>query len=193
MSHKTLFIGALVIFTSLFNVESVLAIGNKKNVADAATLTQSSVQWQEFIAPEKTFKVLFPSKPAFISEKNPQENLIYNAYISEANKNEFYSIMLITMDDKANNSDRLNQALKKMISSNPHERVKKQTSSKFKNKDAVDFIIEADNRITQGKAFVEGRTLYILSTVASAENYNEEKFNYFVNSFNFLSPLSMKR
>lgn len=186
----------LVIATSLF----------VRSCQQSSTSTFSATDfqhWHEFKASDK-FRVSMPTLPQHATEKQAahltgtsQEgqagmvDRIYDMYVSEEANGTIFMISLIT--DAGNQKTKLDASILTHIMSeitahSPSSKVNKMEMGKYKDFPAMDFSVTNADVNIDGKAFTDGNTLYVLTSVAKSQNYNPAEFDYFVRSFELLTP-----
>lgn len=151
-------------------------------------------RWKDFSSSTGNFKVQFPSLPQHANEilKDPKtkEKKDYDMYVSEGDHGNIYMINVITfMENKhpLNEEVALKGIVNDMLSANPNSTMKRMDMATFQKAKAIDFSIEKDQTTIDGKAFIVGKKLYVLSHVAENSKHQPEDFNFFVNTFQLLS------
>lgn len=165
--------------------------GNKGLIADAAVKSDIDLQkWKEFSPPSNKFKVLFPAVPQHAQEKlqdpNTKENRQYEMYVSEKDDGTIFMISAITMLDNTNpkiDDTVLKNVINDLLASNPKNKVNKIEKGTYKGNSSLEFSIRNDQVNIDGRAFLVGNTLYILTSAAKIENYHKPEFDLFANSF----------
>ena len=80
----------------------------------------------------------------------------------------------------------LQNLIKEMLTTNPKNQIKDLKTSEWHKGKAVDFDLENEGASVNGKAFIEGDTVYVLSVATTPEFANPQEFNFFVNSFQLM-------
>lgn len=155
--------------------------------------------WHEFTPPTNKFKVLFPTLPQHATEKigdpKTKEARIYDMYVSQKENGNIFMISLITLLDNPNKTldeKMLASVVDNMLTSSPNTKVKLMQMGKYKEHPAIDFSIENELANVDGKAFLVGNTLYLLTTVSKQSEYNKKEFEFFVNSFQLTADANSK-
>lgn len=144
--------------------------------------------WHEFEHPDKKFKVLVPSLPQHATQKledpTTKNNRKYDMFVSQKDNGTIFMISIISSENEAKiNEDTLKNIIHELAAGTQNSKVKMMEMGKYKDHQAIDFSIENDTVNIDGKAFVVGNTLYILTSVAKKEFYQKPDFDFFVNSF----------
>jgi hypothetical protein len=149
--------------------------------------------WHEFTPPSEKFKVLVPTLPQHATEKigdpKTKEARIYDMYVSQKENGSIFMISLITLLDNPNKSldeKMLASVVDNMLTASPNTKVKLMQMGQYKEYPAIDFSIENEQVNVDGKAFLVGNTLYLLTTVSKQNDYNRKEFEFFANSFQLM-------
>lgn len=151
-------------------------------------------EWREFEADEAKFKVQIPALPQHATEtvRDPkdQQKREYDMYVSQKNDGTIFMISLITYEndqETSNPTKLLKSIVEEMLASNPSNKLKSLKENLYHQYKAIDFSIENADVHMDGKAFVIGKTLYILSYIAKSADYNPLEYQHFIDSFKLLS------
>lgn len=151
--------------------------------------------WRTFTSTTGNFTAQFPAPPQHAAENSKESSTNdkrkYDMYVAQKNDGSTFMISLITYENKNffHSPDTvLTNVLEEMMISNPKNRLEKSDLGDFKGYRAIDFSIEnPEGRIT-GKAFIVGQTLYLITYIAKLDDYKENEYRYFLDSFQFLTP-----
>lgn len=151
------------------------------------------LDWHLYVSPNGNFQVMFPTLPQQAAKKivddKTKEPRDYDMYVSEKNDGTLFIITAITFppnrDPKAT-EQLLTKAMTDMVESDPNNKLKNVKVNEFQNMKALDFTIESDKINIDGKAFMVGDTLYVLTSIGKNEAYNPKEFSFFTNSFEFM-------
>jgi hypothetical protein len=126
--------------------------------------------WKEFNANNGEFKVLIPTLPQHANDtvKDPktQEVRKYEMYVSEKPEGTIFMITMITFPPNSSTDSSenvLTKVMNDMVQANPKNKLKNMKVNDFKEMKALDFTIENDQINIDGKAFMVGDTLYVLT------------------------------
>jgi hypothetical protein len=151
--------------------------------------------WREFTSPVGDFKVLVPNLPQHATDKiiDPQtkEPRKFDMYVSAKEDGTIFMISAIsfpTAADERTNERLLTSVINDMLARNVDNKLKMMQAGKFRHFQTMDFAIENNDVILGGKAFVHDKTLYVLSVVSKQGTLNSKDFDFFVNSFDVVSP-----
>lgn len=145
--------------------------------------------WHEFAAPLAKFKVLVPVLPQHgtdtLNDPKTKETRKYDIYVSEKDDGTIFMISMITMmnDEAKLDENTLKTVMNDILAASPNNKLKIMKMGTYKQYPALDFSIESDQVNIDGKAFLVGNTLYLLTSVAKMINYKKQEFDFFVNSF----------
>lgn len=180
---------AIVGFLFLRTVESPSRV-NRQEMTVASNDTKQIQDWHEFSPASEKFKVSFPVLPQHATESlvdpKTKETRQYDMYVSEKDNGTIFMISLITMLENSQakiNDEVLKNVIDDLVSTNPHSKIKSMKMGSYREYPAMDFSIESDKVNIDGKAFIVGNTLYLLTSVAKVEDYKSSEFDYFMNSF----------
>lgn len=173
---------------------------NYRYIAEATAPKDFEFQkWHEYSPPSGKFKVLLPTLPQQAQEKlqdpNTKETRQYEMYVSEKEDGTIFMISVITMLETGQNKiddGVLKKVVNDLMTTNPKNKVKKMEKGSYKEYPAMEFSIENDQVNIDGKAFLAGTTLYLLTSAAQLQNYQRPEFDFFVNSFQ-LTPAAAVR
>lgn len=155
------------------------------------TLVPPNIEtWHEFSAPEGQFKVLLPTLPHHAQEAYKEiktnEMRQYDLYISSKEDGTLYTVYLISFpEDKTISSQEefLKSFINEMLAVNPKNKIKSMEPTIYQDGKAIDFAVENEDVTIDGKAFMNGKTLYVLSSTTKNDNRNQKEFAFFINSF----------
>lgn len=146
--------------------------------------------WREFVSAIGRFKVMLPITPQHANEKLPVPGtayfLDYDMYISETPDGTTYMISLIRYPDAldtSNTDNMLENVMNEMVAASPGNKLRQMAFGEFLGVKALDFTIHSPEIVVASKAFVVGKTLYLLTLIDKMKKYKEEDFKYFVESF----------
>jgi hypothetical protein len=159
------------------------------------TLPDHIEDWYEFTAPEGTFKVLMPGLPHHATESNQEsksnEMRHHELYVASKEDGTLFSVYLVTFPQRKKeelNPEFLLSFIKEMLDSNQTNKVQYVKPITFNKINAVDFSVENQEAMIDGKAFFKDNTLYVLSTTAKMDRRNKKEYEFFVNSFQLGTP-----
>lgn len=149
--------------------------------------------WHEFTPQSNGFKVLFPTLPQHATEKlndpHTNESRLYDMFVSQKENGNIYMISVITLLDPTIklNESMLSSVVDNMVTASPTTKVTKMEMGNYKTYPSIDFSLESPQGYVDGKAFLVGNRLYMLTGVSNLTNYNRMEFDFFVNSFQLTS------
>jgi len=166
---------------------------------DAAKTTpqvkaDAKTNWQEFQSVSGKCKMNFPNYPEHISEKMhmPEEgfDLKYDAYISAVDKKTVFVLLIAQYPDFVDESYAqmsLEGFLNGILTHNPGNQLLFADLSLVNGHEALDFFIRTGGVYFKGRALMVKNSLYLMAMECEVQNYDENSYNAFVNSFQ-LSP-----
>lgn len=188
-----------VIFIWMFNVGDRHAALKDENTtvginkASVANLPTDFHSWNEYTAPKQEFKILVPNPPHHATEdiQDPKSHEMrnYQIFVSTKDDGALFSVYLISFPEKqGKNYDEifLENFMNEMLKSTPTTTVKEIKMVPFREGKALDFDLETKDATILGKAFLKGKTLYILSETTKPDKKNPKEFEFFVNSFQLM-------
>lgn len=147
----------------------------KKNIIIIITfafvcLICNSFTWQTFKSKELKCEVSFPSKPNHIKQiiplKEINSSINYNAFLSILEDD---SVCMLVVADfpmpiiQSKQNQILENFLNGIINYRNEKKLKTTNFSKFNNLNALDFVLEKENRNFKGKAIINKNKLYLLA------------------------------
>lgn len=182
------FIFGFVLFTFMMLYEAkdtykILPVSEEVN----PPLSQYA-DWTEYTA-EGKFKVLLPVVPQHATESLAQpEPRVYNMYVSEMADGTIFMISQIRFLGGIERTPQnlLSDIMRDMLKSNPDNELKDVNADVFQGFHAMDFSIVSPQREMLTKAFVKGKTLYVMTMIAKNAEARRSDFETFVNSFQLL-------
>lgn len=144
-------------------------------------------KWHEYSSPQ--FHVLFPALPHYARERAPVQNSKevsdYQMFVSLGDDGSVYSINIISFMHRDVNveGEFLQNYMEGILKQNPDNEIKDIRKSIFKSLKALDFNVDSKEITVYGKAFLDGKDLYILTITTKPEFFNRREFEFFLNSF----------
>jgi hypothetical protein len=152
--------------------------------------------WHEYTDPDNQFKVRLPTLPheaqQNVADPKTKDLLNYQIFVSPREDGSIYSISIIEFPHKEGvkyDDEFIKEYLDHMFKSNPKNTIKQFDMANFRQRRALNFRVENAEANVFGKAFLDGKTLYVLSLTTTPEQQAED-FDYFVNSFELVGAPS---
>lgn len=146
--------------------------------------------WFDYEAPAKEFKVSLPLLPQTATQDLPDpktgEVRHYEMYVAQTNGGTIFMISLITFPkemDETVKSSTLKNMMNDMVSANPNNKLKTESSVSYAGESAIDFTIESESTLIQAREFFKGQTLYLLSLITKKDRPEKNHFEQFIQSF----------
>ncbi len=146
--------------------------------------------WDEVQCNGGRCKMQFPSKPEHVSEKMsvPEEgyDLRYDAYISSLEKQAVFMLLVAQypefVDERYAHMS-LEGFLNGILSHNPNNQLIFADLLLVEGHEALDFFIRTGSVYFKGRALMVKNHLYLMAMECEMQNYDESRYNVFVNSF----------
>jgi len=186
---KTFALGEIIII--LIGLASLsLTIVNAFSQSQIKAHTTNTTTWKVFKAPAGDFEVSFPTHPTQEKEELPIADTDWKAkfesYESEAGNGMAYSISKVTYPPAIDLAEiELDEFVEDMVSSSSGNKLVSSKLTYFDNHRAVDYLIRTILGYLKGKLIVVGQTKYLLMVSYATEDYDEEQYNQFIQSFTF--------
>lgn len=149
--------------------------------------------WTPFKPKSDLFKVLLPHPPQYAKDLVPipgsDKKRRYDMYASEKIDGTLFLISVITYPaeiDMTESHDILKQIVDELKNSKPDNQITKVKDSLFKNDPALDFTIINKELQVEGIAFIEGKTVFVLSYVSKKDHFDQTEYQHYIDSFELL-------
>lgn len=184
----------LVSFSSqnLIGVESqaptLQQIKNKEASID------TSVSWKKFHSVQGKCKVAFPQAPEHVKQimtlEEDKYDMQYDVYVAtEGNKEAVYMVLIAQYPPYVNESCAelsLECFLNGILTQHPSNELVFADLVEIDGKKGMDFFIKSKGMFFKGRALMSGSNLYLIAMECEEALYKENKFTYFINSFEFV-------
>jgi hypothetical protein len=158
-----------------------------------ATDNLLSSDWQEFYSITGNCSINFPNKPYHRSQVLPiydvNAYMKYDVYLSEMDDKNSVCMMVVasypTAIDPKKEEASLESFLNGMIGTNKNRKIIKANFCDFKNCNAIEFFVEKENRLFNGKALIFKDKLYLIAIEHNKEIELKDDLNNYLNSFSF--------
>lgn len=153
-------------------------------------LKQPSVNepWKNFSA--ATFTIQLPSLPQHVSEKvslsNSQDLVKYDMYLVQQPVGSTFMISLIHYPESFDTSDAtsvLESITKEMLSNNSESKLLSSLHGQFCGKPSIDNVIANSSLYVYMRAFISGKTLYVINVVDQEDVRAKSHFDKALASF----------
>lgn len=153
--------------------------------------------WREFSPESGSFQVLFPAVPQFAKEAvnipNTDKKRRYEMYASETVNGTVFMVSVITYPqdyDTTNQTQTIESVIDELVVSDPANHLLESRQAVFLAFPAMDFHMVNKEFDIEGKSFMDGKTVYVLTYVARNNDYNREDYDHFIHSFHLISSSS---
>jgi hypothetical protein len=137
-------------------------------------------------------KVSFPTKPEHMQQMLPvpeqNTHLSYDVYVAGFETESVYMMLIAEYPTTGMNNYaevNLENFLNGILSQNPNNKLIFADMTEVHGHKALDFFIRTKGVFFKGRAIITDKHLYLLAMECEMKNYNEEKYNIFLNSFEF--------
>ncbi len=159
----------------------------------AAAQELQAIDWKDFQSECGQCKMLFPASPEHVSETMsvPEEGyeMSYDAYISASERESMFMLLIAKYPDFVDESYAqmsLETFLNGILTHNPSNQLIFADLSLVQGHEALDFFIRTGNVYFKGRAVMVKNSLYLMAMECEMQNYDEDHFTTFVESFELL-------
>jgi hypothetical protein len=184
----------LVSFSSqnLIGVESQAPTSQQIKNKEASIDT--SVSWKKFHSVQGKCKVAFPQAPEHVKQimtlEEDKYDMQYDVYVAtEGNKEAVYMVLIAQYPPYVNESCAelsLECFLNGILTQHPSNELVFADLVEIDGKKGMDFFIKSKGMFFKGRALMSGSNLYLIAMECEEALYKENKFTYFINSFEFV-------
>lgn len=190
--NKNLTIGVVLSLVSFCLIIWAMYSGYSSNTSSSNSVTKSESSlnsWYNYVSAEDSFTILLPKYPTFTKEENiPIDGsgvtYSYHQYQSSEGSSSFF-VFKYLYSDKLDIQDKdklLNSYLNQMLNSNKSTLISS-SFGYYSGYRTLDYMIDIKDERLKGRFILVGETPYTLMMDYYPANYNEEKYNKFINSF----------
>lgn len=191
--NKALIVAVVIILAILLFWEiSTKKTSSQTPTASSSQPATSSSNWLEFHSPSGDFKALLPSTPQHLKNAlaipYTDKKRRYEIYATER-QGQLFMINVITYPPDFNTSnanDILQGILDELLLSHPDNHLVDQKEAVYQNSPSIDFAISNTQFKVEGKAFMIGKSAYVLTYTAPKNDFNAQDYENFVSSFTLL-------
>lgn len=149
--------------------------------------------WHEFKPASGSFQAKFPTLPQQGSQnvRDPKTGALrhYDMYIAEKSNGTVFMVSLIDFPDTTESMEVLKKTIiNDLLISNPQNQLKSMQVGNYKLFKTIDFVINNPSTTIEGRTFSDGNLVYLLTVVFNNSFYNHEEYEYFINSFEWITP-----
>lgn len=171
-------VSAKILDTSLFSSKKVQA-------------TEKTFEsWKKVHSVEGKCSAAFPRMPEHLQQKMPMKgqdkDLQYYVYVADHQRKEVFMVLIAQYPGEVNQEHavkNLEHFLNTLISQNHKNRLMFADLVQVQGYPGMDFFIRTDMVYFKGRAIQANNTLYLLAMECEIPNYQEDHFNFFINSF----------
>jgi len=156
--------------------------------------TNDRASWAHTYCKEGNCKIAFPKEPEHMQQLMPvpEENthLQYDVYLSGLEGQAVFMMLVAEYPMKgmeAYTEVNLENFLNGLLSQNPNNKLIFADITDFNGHKALDFFIRTKGVFFKGRAILANNHLYLIAMECEMQNYSEDRYNFFVNSFEFIN------
>jgi hypothetical protein len=173
-----------------------LLLAPVKAIADEqmAVIEQKLIEWTDFHSVAGQCKMKFPNLPEHVSEKLsvPEEgyDMKYDAYISASDQESMFMLLIAQYPEFVDESFAqmsLETFLNGILTHNPSNQLIFADLALVEGHEALDFFIRTGSVYFKGRAVMVKNSLYLMAMECEMQNYDEDHFNTFVESFSLVN------
>jgi len=154
----------------------------------------SSLSWKKFHSVQGKCKVAFPQAPEHVKQimtlEEDKYDMQYDVYVAtEGNKEAVYMVLIAQYPPYVNESCAelsLECFLNGILTQHPSNELVFADLVEIDGKKGMDFFIKSKGMFFKGRALMSGSNLYLIAMECEEALYKENKFTYFINSFEFV-------
>lgn len=157
-------------------------------------LSTPDKHWIQFIPPNHKFQVAFPTSPHYVEDKLPipesDKKRGYQIYASEEMDSSVYMLSIVSYPsdyDTSKEIEVLNKLVDELIKKHDVKSIKSRTNGTWEGKIAQEVALINKGMEVRGKAiFGDDKTIYVLVYSGPQDNFSEDEYRHFVDSFHLL-------
>ena len=184
----TLFLSSSTLaFSELSKDAEVVPVVSKKAVSDVKDIES----WKKFHSVTGKCMVSFPGTPEHVKQtmslEDDEYDMQYDVYVAtEQNKQAVYMVLIAQYPPYVNESYAelsLESFLNGILTQHPNNQLVFADLTQVQGHKAMDFFIKTKGVYFKGRAIMAGSNLYLLAMECEGENFKENQFKYFIESF----------
>ena len=145
-------------------------------------------EWRLFTPENGTFAVLLPLMPNMtedrVEDPSTREMRLYDIYVSEKSNGTIFVVNTIQYPDRRpEDAELLQEVTAELLRMFPQSKLVDEKRKEYLGREAIEVEVENPKAKLLGKAFIVDNTLYLLSYMADRRYYDQEEYQYFLDSF----------
>jgi hypothetical protein len=202
MTTRTWIIVAVFFIVAIFAYDFLTKKPKRAPRWDELKATEEYASWKEFRSQNGRFEVRFPTYPQHTTASDAahfgsnQDAVRYDIYLSQGRAGSTFLISVLDYPqafDIARDDMLFDAVIKDMMSSNPSSNLVEAKKGTFLDKPSQDFTIRTPEFTTKSRAFVDNKTLYVLTVMDRTPDQLEEEFEMFTSSFKLTASEAVKQ
>jgi hypothetical protein len=194
MSTRTWIFLAVLFIISIFAYDFMTKKPKRAPRWDELKPQEEYANWKEYRPQNDRFEVRFPTYPQHTTASDSarfgtsQDVVRYDIYLSQGRGGSSFLISMLGYPesfDLAKDDMLFDAVAKDMLSSNPNSVMIDPKKGIFHSRPSYDFTIQTPQFTTKSRAFLDGKTLYVLTVMDKSPEYLNEEFEMFTSSFKF--------
>lgn len=165
-------------------------VAGSQSSSDQNAEAETFPKWKEFEPKSGLFKVLLPHPPHYAKDLVPipdsDKKRRYDMYASEKIDGTLFMITVITYPaevDMTDSHEILQQIVNELKHSKSDNQITNLKDGFFQTHPAVDFTINNKEIQVEGKAFIVGNTVFVLSYVVKEDHFDPVEYQEYIDSF----------
>ena len=191
---KIIFGTVLGLVGGVMALTSPIKVLAKEATESPAIVEKSEISWSDFHSVAGNCKMKFPAMPEHVSEKMsvPEEGyeMSYDAYISASERESMFMLLIAQYPEFVDESYAqmsLETFLNGILTHNPSNQLIFADLTLVQGHEALDFFIRTGNVYFKGRAVMVKNSLYLMAMECEMQNYDEDHFTTFVESFELIA------
>ena len=176
------------------NLKKWLGLGLTMMLISAPLAAESTFnEWKKMESSSGKCSIALPDVPEHMQQTMmlPEENteLKYDVYVAGQERKAVYMVLIAEYPNVVNQSYAqmsLESFLNGILTQNPYNRLIFADLVEVDGNKGLDFFIRTKDVYFKGRAIMANNQLYLLAMECEVQNYTEDEFNYFINSFQFV-------
>ncbi|MCH9630677.1 MAG: hypothetical protein S4CHLAM37_06810 [Chlamydiia bacterium] len=164
-----------------------MPVVSKKNVSNS----KENESWKKFHSVSGKCMVSFPGTPEHVKQtmnlEDEEHNMQYDVYVAtEQDKQAVYMVLIAQYPPYVNESYAelsLESFLNGILTQHPNNQLVFADLTEVQGHKAMDFFIKTKGVYFKGRAIMAGSNLYLLAMECEGDNFKENQFKYFIESF----------
>lgn len=171
---------------------ATLQAKSSDDIAFEQTARKSFSSWTQMRSNSGDCQIAFPGNPEHMQQTmmlpEDEMELKYDVYVAGLDQTAVYMVLIAEYPTAVNQSYAelsLESFLNGILTQNPHNRLIFADLVEVDGHKGLDFFIRTKDVYFKGRAIMANNQLYLLAMECEVQNYHEEAFDFFIDSFQF--------